>query len=128
MRIILKNARERKGIKTRELAQLIGIDQALISKFENGSRKPTRDQVAKLANILEIDYETLMISWLKERILYEIGDDNLTLKAMELVRDDIEKNTIYQKSTISNSLKNILDEIDILKDSLNKYHCQEWIN
>ncbi len=73
MRIILKNARERKGIKTRELAQLIGIDQALISKFENGSRKPTRDQVAKLANILEIDYETLMISWLKERILYEIG-------------------------------------------------------
>ena len=121
MRIILKNARERKGIKTRELAQLIGIDQALISKFENGSRKPTRDQVAKLANILEIDYETLMISWLKERILYEIGDDNLTLKAMELVRDDIEKNTIYQKSTISNSLKNILDEIDILKDSLNKF-------
>ena len=38
MRTLLKNAREEKGIKTRELAQLLGIDQALISKFESGSR------------------------------------------------------------------------------------------
>ena len=123
MKTLLKSARERKGIKTRELAQLIGIDQALISKFENGSRKPTRDQVTKLASILEIDYETLMISWLKERILYEIGDDNLTLKAMEMVKEIIEKNTIYQKSTISNNLKKILDEIDLLKDTLNKFRA-----
>ena len=46
MRTILKTAREQKNIKTRELAQLLGIDQALISKFENGSRKPTRDPVS----------------------------------------------------------------------------------
>ena len=37
MKTLLKNAREQKNIKTRELAQLLGIDQALISKFENGS-------------------------------------------------------------------------------------------
>mgnify|MGYP006213535151 CR=1 FL=1 len=36
MKTILKTAREQKNIKTRELAQLLGIDQALISKFENG--------------------------------------------------------------------------------------------
>ncbi len=121
MKTILKNARELKGIKTRELAQLIGIDQALISKFENGSRKPTREQVRKLATILEIDYETLMVAWLKERILYEIGDDNLTLRAMEMVREDIENNYISRKSIISTNLKTILDEIDTLKDALNKY-------
>ena len=68
MKSLLKNAREQKGIKTRELAQLLGIDQALISKYENGSRKPTREQIAKLAHALEIDYETYMIAWLKERI------------------------------------------------------------
>ena len=90
MKTLLKNAREQKNIKTRELAQLIGIDQALISKFENGSRKPTRDQVAKLAQVLEIDYETLMVLWLKERILYEIGDDNLALRAMTMVSEAIE--------------------------------------
>ena len=121
MKTLLKNAREQKNIKTRELAQLIGIDQALISKFENGSRKPTRDQVAKLAQVLEIDYETLMVLWLKERILYEIGDDNLALRAMNMVSEAIENSYISRKSIISTNLKTILDEIDALKAALNKF-------
>ena len=121
MKTLLKNAREQKNIKTRELAQLIGIDQALISKFENGTRKPTRDQVAKLAQVLEIDYETLMVLWLKERILYEIGDDNLALRAMTMVSEAIENSYISQKCIISTNLKTILDEIDALKAALNKF-------
>ena len=52
MNSLLKNAREQKNLKTRELAQLIGIDQALVSKFENGTRKPTKGQVKKLAEVL----------------------------------------------------------------------------
>ena len=60
MKTILKTAREQKNIKTRELAQLLGIDQALVSKFENGSRKPTRDQIVKLASVLEINFEKLL--------------------------------------------------------------------
>ena len=79
MKTLLKNAREQKGLKTREVAQLLGIDQALISKFENGARKPTKDQVIKLASLLEIDFETLMVAWLKEKILYEIGEDKFAL-------------------------------------------------
>ncbi len=121
MKTSLKNAREQKNIKTRELAQLIGIDQALISKFENGTRKPTRDQVAKLAQVLEIDYETLMVLWLKERILYEIGDDNLALRAMTMVSEAIENSYISRKSIISTNLKTVLDEIDALKAALNKF-------
>lgn len=121
MKALLKNARENKNIKTRELAQLIGIDQALISKFENGSRKPTRDQVAKLAQVLDIDYETLMVSWLKEKILNEIGHDNLTLRAMDMVREEIENSYISRKSIISNNLKTILNEIDALKITLNNF-------
>ena len=38
MKLLLKNAREKKNLKTREVAQLLGIDQALISKFESGAR------------------------------------------------------------------------------------------
>lgn len=121
MKTILKNAREQKGIKTRELAQLIQIDQALISKFENGTRKPTREQILKLAKILEIDQDTLMIAWLKEKILYEIGSDDLTMRAMDLVREEIENNYSAQKRTISKNLQVILDEIDVLKSRLTTY-------
>lgn len=123
MKNLLKNAREQKGIKTRELAQMMQIDQALISKFENGTRKPTREQVKKLAQALSIDFDTLMIAWLKEKILYEIGSDDLSMRAMAMVREEIENNYTVQKSSISKSLQTVLDEIDVLKNKLNKYRA-----
>jgi transcriptional regulator with XRE-family HTH domain len=69
MKYLLKNAREIKGLKTREVSQILGIDQALVSKFESGTRKPTKKQVTKLAALLDINLETLMTVWLKEKIM-----------------------------------------------------------
>lgn len=122
MKILLKNAREKKAIKTRELAQLMNIDQALISKFENGSRKPTKEQVIKLSKILDIDYEILMIAWLKEKILYEIGDDKeLALKAMMVAEEEIRNLASFKRNPLSKHLQTILDEIDSLKKQLDSY-------
>lgn len=121
MKMLLKNAREQKGLKTREVAQLIGIDQALISKFENGTRKPTKDQIAKLSQLLEIDYETLMIAWLKEKILYEIGDDEFALKALEVAEKEIKYNKTVSKLKLSTTLEKILSEIDLLKEKLDTH-------
>jgi Fic family protein/DNA-binding XRE family transcriptional regulator len=118
MKTLLKNAREQKGLKTREVAQLLGIDQALISKFESGSRKPTREQVIKLASLLEIDLETLMVAWLKEKILYEIGQDEFALKALLVAEEEIRYQSKSSKKKISTMLQKILDEIDALKTKL----------
>ena len=120
MKTLLKNAREQKKLKTREVAHELGIDQALISKFENGTRKPTREQITKLASYLAIDFETLMIAWFKEKILYEIGDDDLALKAMMLVREEKEVYNI-NKPILSRNLKSILSEIDVLKTKLDTF-------
>ncbi|WP_343617760.1 helix-turn-helix domain-containing protein [Flavobacterium sp.] len=122
MKSLLKNAREQKGLKTRELAQLAGIDQALISKFESGTRKPTKDQVTKLSQLLEIDYETLMVAWLKEKILYEIGDNEFALKALLLVEQEIQKNKKEIDFAILSSNKIILDEIEVLKNQLQSFN------
>jgi Fic family protein/DNA-binding XRE family transcriptional regulator len=121
MKTLLKNAREQKGLKTREVAQLLGIDQALISKFENGSRKPTKEQVIKLASLLEIDFETLMVAWLKEKILYEIGQDDFALKAINMIREEMENSYVAIKKTISKNLFTILEEIDALKSKLDQF-------
>jgi Fic family protein/DNA-binding XRE family transcriptional regulator len=120
MKNLLKNAREQKNLKTREVAKLLGIDQALISKFENGTRQPTREQIAKLASILKIDYETLMIVWLKEKILYEIGSDELALKAIQVAEEHIKNNLSFNRKEISNSLQLVLNEIDGLKKFLDQ--------
>jgi Fic family protein/DNA-binding XRE family transcriptional regulator len=121
MKNLLKNAREEKGFKTRELAHLMKIDQALISKFENGTRKPTREQVAKLAQILGLDYEALLISWLKEKILYEIGEDELALKAMYLAEEHIKYNSNFTRQPLSKNLQSLLDEIDLIKKKLDNF-------
>ena len=121
MKTLLKNAREKKGLKTRELAHLLEIDQALVSKFESGTRKPTKEQILKLANLLEIDYETLMVAWLKEKILYEIGDDNLALKALKVAEEEIKLNKKSSERLISKTLQSVLDEINILKLKLDQY-------
>ena len=121
MKTLLKNAREQKGLKTREVAQLLGIDQALISKFENGSRKPTKDQVVKLASLLGLDLETLLIAWLKEKILTEIGQDEFALKAINMVREEIENSYVAVKKSLSKNLLLLLEEIDLLKSKLDQF-------
>jgi Fic family protein/DNA-binding XRE family transcriptional regulator len=121
MKILLKNAREIKGLKTREVAQLLGIDQALISKFESGSRKPTREQVIKLAALLEIDLETIMVAWLKEKILYEIGQDEFALKALLVAEEEIRYQNKSSKIKVSTELQKVLEEIDTLKTKLDSF-------
>ena len=121
MKILLKDAREQKGLKTREVAQLLRIDQALISKFESGTRKPTRDQVIKLASLLEIDLETIMVAWLKEKILYEIGQDEFALKALLVAEQEIRYQSITNTKKVSTILQKLLDEIDLLKAKLDTF-------
>lgn len=122
MKSLLKNAREQKGFKTRELAQLVNIDQALISKFESGTRKPTKDQIIKLSQLLEIDYETLMIAWLKEKILYEIGDEEFALKALLLAEQEIQNNTKKINSSLLSSIQAVLDEIEKLRIKIQDFN------
>jgi Fic family protein len=118
MKSLLKNAREQKGLKTREVAQILSIDQALISKFESGTRKPTKDQIAKLAQLLAIDYETLMVAWLKEKILSEIGEEEFALKALLLVEQEIQNNKKRMNSAVLSTIQSALDEIEDLKNQI----------
>jgi len=125
MKTLLKEARELKNLKTREVAQLLGIDQALISKFESGTRKPTKDQVSKLATLLEIDFETIMVSWLKEKIINEIGQGEFALKALRAAEVEIKLNISPPINKVSTALKKLLDEIDVLKAKLNTFSSME---
>ena len=90
MHKLLKHAREKKGLKTREISTLLNIDQALISKFENGQRTPTKQQIIQLAKLLEIDEDLLIIAWLKEKIKHIIAEESLGLKALQEVASELD--------------------------------------
>lgn len=119
MKTLIKTARVQKNLKIRELAQLMSIDQALVSKFESGSRIPTKLQVSQLSDILDIPHNELMVLWLKEKILIEVANENYASEAIQLVQEELAS---YRKSTVklSNNLQQLLIEIDALKIQLDK--------
>lgn len=120
MKTLIKNARLAKGLKTRELAQLLGIDQALVSKFENGNRLPTRQQVKSLSDILDLTYNDLMIQWIKNKVIAEVGKESQVVEALQLVQDEI-SNYRRKEGSISSSLNELLNEIDQLKQKLDGF-------
>ena len=124
MKTLLKSARELKGYTIREVAQQLIIDKALISKFESGTRKPTKEQIIKLAALLNIDQETLLIAWLKDKILEQIEDDPLALKVLQEVEKTIKNKKSLSGYTISDELKKYLITIDQLKLKLCNYKGQ----
>lgn len=72
---IIKTERESKSLLLRQVASALEIDQAIISKFERGERKPTKEQVEKFAEFYNLDKNKLITSWLSDQIantiLYE---------------------------------------------------------
>jgi Fic family protein len=121
MKVLIKNSREAKNLKIKDIANALGIDPALVSKWESGTRKPTKDQVLKLASVLEIDTEKLLIEWMSEIILYEIGNDDLALQAMQLAEEKVKLEIQKRTVPMSKSLLKILKDIDKMKMRLNEF-------
>lgn len=86
---LLKEARERKVLLLRQVAAGIDVDTAMISKFEKGERKPTREQVVKLAKALEVDEKLLLTHYLSEKVLDEIQQDELAGDALKMAEAKI---------------------------------------
>lgn len=80
---IIREQREAKGLLLRQVAARLYIDIAILSKIERGERKPTRDQISKLADILDLKKDSLIIQFLSEKIAFEISGEELGLKILK---------------------------------------------
>ncbi len=86
---IIREKREKRGMLLRHVSAQLDIDTAILSKIERGERKATRDQIIKLAEILEINKESLIVQYLSEKILYEIQDEDLGIQALKVAEKTI---------------------------------------
>lgn len=90
----LRSRREEKGLLLRQVAAFLDIDQAILSKIERGDRNPTRENIHKLAEVLELDKADLMVQFLSEKIAYEIAGEDCAVEALRVA----EKKVKYMKS------------------------------
>lgn len=79
---LLRRLRVEQKLPLRKVAALLDIDVAILSKMERGERKLNKEVVLKLAEIYHHDPDELVIMYLSEKILYEIGDEELALKGL----------------------------------------------
>jgi len=92
--VTIRKLREEKELPLRTVAAYLDIDQAILSKMERGQRKPTREQVVKLAEYFKVKEENLLVAWLSDRLVYEVADEQIALKALQVAEEKIK----YQKT------------------------------
>jgi transcriptional regulator with XRE-family HTH domain len=85
----IRKLREDKELPLRIVAAYLDIDQAILSKIERGHRQATREHVIKLAEYFKVKKDELMVAWLSDKLVYELGDEDLALKAMQFAEEKI---------------------------------------
>ena len=83
----LRHIREEKELPLRKVAALLDIDVAILSKMERGERRITKEVVLKLADIYDYDADDLLVSFLSDKILYEIQDEDLGIEALKVAEE-----------------------------------------
>lgn len=73
----------------RQLAALIDMDTAILSKVERGVRRARREQVEKIAKALDLNENELMVEYLSENIAYEILDEVSAMDVLKVAEDKV---------------------------------------
>lgn len=83
----LRHIRKEKELPLRKVAALIDIDVAILSKMERGERRITKEVVLKLAEIYDHNSDDLLVSFLSDKILHEIQDEDLGIEALKAAEE-----------------------------------------
>jgi len=86
---IIKNLREENELVLRQVAAALDVDQAIISKFEKGERKPNREQVLAFAKFFNTKADDLLVAWLSDKVVYELEDEDVALKALQVAEEKV---------------------------------------
>lgn len=106
--------RSSKSMSQAELAELIGVSQKTILRYESGSFNPKMDLVAALAKTLRVKIEDFFNEDLKRESMLNV-EFNITG-----ISNKQPKFNYREEEKISNELKSLIKEITI--DRLVKYH------
>jgi transcriptional regulator with XRE-family HTH domain len=76
----------------RQVAPLLEMDTAQLSKIEKGLRQLKREQITILADILKVEKDELLTLWVADQIIEVTNDEDVALKAMQVAEKEIISN------------------------------------
>ncbi|MBN2777238.1 MAG: nucleotidyltransferase domain-containing protein [Bacteroidales bacterium] len=114
---LIRTLREKEGFPLRKLAAFLDIDQAVLSKIERGQRKFSREQVIKLSQFFNYDQKEMLIAFLSDRIISEIGDEEFAKEALIVAEEKIEYQVFktLDREKILLAIKNTLKQFSKIR-------------
>jgi transcriptional regulator with XRE-family HTH domain len=86
----LRKLREDDGMPLRKLAALLDIDQSTLSKIERSERKANPDLIEKLSRIFKTDKKELHLSFISDKVAYELLDEESSIDILKVAEEKIE--------------------------------------
>ena len=81
--------RKTRNLLLREVAAKLQVDPSFLSRIEGGTKRASRGQVIQLAAILEANENEFLITYLSDKIIYELQGEKLAMKAMSVAEEKI---------------------------------------
>lgn len=85
----LRKLREDNSMPLRKLAALLDIDQSTLSKIERNERKANPDLIDKLSKIFKADKKELHISYVSDKVVYELLDEESSIDILKVAEEKI---------------------------------------
>ena len=85
----VRTLREKQHLYLRQVAPLLEMDTAQLSKIEKGLRQLKREQIPTLAGILKTNSDGLLILWLADQLYDVVKDEKLANEAMQVAEQKI---------------------------------------
>jgi predicted nucleotidyltransferase len=106
----IRKLREDKKLPLRTVAAFLDIDQAILSKIERGQCNANRDNVVKLVEFFKIEENDLLVSWLSDKLVYEVGGEDMALKALRVGEEQLSYRSGNKTAitTTINTIKSVL--------------------
>jgi Fic family protein len=121
--VLLKEGRIKKEWSLRKLGAETSIDSSLLNKFEKGERIPTKPQINRLLEILELGKKETLTLWLGEKIYRIVEHEEFYAESMMFADHKIS----YGLSTaeklqnqLPERLQTLLSDCDVQRDEWNQ--------
>lgn len=110
----IRKLREERKLPLRTVAAWLDIDQAILSKVERGQRNANREQVVKLATYFRVKADDLLVQWLSDKLVNEIEDEEMALKALQVAEEKIEYKTFIKidRNDTLKKVKKVLNQFN----------------
>jgi transcriptional regulator with XRE-family HTH domain len=93
----IRKLREEQKLLLRQIASILEMDTAQLSKIERGERHAKKDTVLKMAVILKVTEKELLTLWLADQICDVVRDDENALQAIMVAEDSVKYETKKNK-------------------------------